>query len=234
MPGPEYVLPLEGAGLTWEQIVFKISTGAWTMDQAVANTAMGYKALRMRLLQDAANKSLSPVVRSAARQAVQSLARQAAASAGAGVASAGAATGVVGFFQTVGGWLGLTGAAATAAGVLATTVVLGGLTYGGARLAGSLAGDKPIAPGPLGTPTRVVCPPKVNHKDMCPWGPGGDYFVGECGPGFCWDGGGHGTGACKPIAAPPNSRRSYTRDVFCADGFTAVVDPCTGVIMACN
>lgn len=78
---------------------------------------------------------------------------------------------------------------------------------------------------------KRVCPPAVPHMTMCPWsGQGG---VRACGPGWCWDGGPHGTGACKPLSQPPNSKRTYTRDLECRPGYQPVTDECTHVLVAC-
>lgn len=85
--------------------------------------------------------------------------------------------GAVGLFSTIGSWLGLSGTAATVAGVLVVTAVLGGVTYGAATYLGSKAGDKPVQAGPAasGEHTRKVdAPPESPGKSPDPYG----VFVG--------------------------------------------------------
>jgi hypothetical protein len=65
-------------------------------------------------------------------------------------AAGGAATG--GIFSTIGSWFGLSGMAATVAGALAVTAVLGVAAYGISRYAGKHAADAPVAAGPRGVP----------------------------------------------------------------------------------
>lgn len=233
----------------WELYAYNISTGTWTVENAVKNIAMDAKSLAVRMKLLAENRGLPEAAQNAARAAQGILERHVAAEAAAAEAAearaaaeavkatARAATGgrIMALLRAIGSWLGLTGTAATVAGTVATVAVLAGLTYLGANLAGRLAADRPVQPGPSARSVHRVCPPKLMHKTMCPWGPqGGSYEVKECGPGWCWDGGGHGTGACKQIKVPANGRRSYTNDVFCADGFTPTVDECTGVLLACS
>jgi hypothetical protein len=98
-------------------------------------------------------------------------------------------------------------------------------------------------PGPTTTlPCPKDCPGKRSHK--CPWTPEG-YSITPCCPGFCWDGGGLGSLSCdqEVPGAPgeerygnptvPNSRRSYTTDLICNDGFVPVRERCTGILLQC-
>jgi hypothetical protein len=62
------------------------------------------------------------------------------------------------------------------------------------------------------------------------------YSVGECGPGFCWDGGPQGTLACKQENTNvPNAHLNDLNNLVCNDGFgTQMRDPCTGVLLRCD
>jgi hypothetical protein len=64
--------------------------------------------------------------------------------------------------------------------------------------------------------------------------PEGYTIEHPCGPGFCWDGGPRGSGACKQEQDVPNGRRTYTTDLICLDGFTEVRDKCTHVLLRCD
>lgn len=229
MPEPEWTAIADGVRYTWPEVVRKIGDGAWTLEQATAYTGLGYEALKMRV-GVYGNLAKDWATRHAARRALQRFGAQAAAGTGARVA---ASRGLLALLRGIGLRLGLTGAAATGAGVVVATAAVAGLVYVGSQIAGEYAADRPSAQlGPTGT--RRTCPPAKPHKTMCPWGPQAGYHVGECGPGWCYDGGGHGTGACKQTTAPPGSRRGYTNDVFCPDGTEGVIDPCTGVVLRCN
>lgn len=228
MSGPEWTTIVNGVTYTWEEVVFKISTGTWTIQQALQHTGFSLQALMTRLSMTAADRTVSAALSNAARTAATK-----AAASGAPVVASG---GLLGIFKAIGSWLGLTGAAATAAGIVVVTAALGVATYAGSQVAGGMAADEPTAvPGPRGDPEhRRDCPPERRHETMCPWGPQSDeYFVGECGRAWCWDGGGRGTGACKPLHKPDNAKRTYTRDVICYPGFDAIVDPCTNTIIRC-
>jgi hypothetical protein len=74
-------------------------------------------------------------------------------------------------------------------------------------------------------PQKEPCPPITKVKRKCPWSPEG-YTVHECAPGMCYDAGPRGSLACKQEKAPANSRRSYTGNVLCNDGYKAEYDPC--------
>jgi hypothetical protein len=74
----------------------------------------------------------------------EELAARTAQAVGTGSSSGGSLLGV---FTRIGSWFGLEGTAATLAGVAAVTIVLGGVTYGIARFAGSRAGDEPVHAG---------------------------------------------------------------------------------------
>jgi hypothetical protein len=142
-----------------------------------------------------------------------------AAASGSGAAAAGSgastvATGgrVLGFFGRIGAAIGLTGAAATAAGIAATVLTLGALTYGGARLAGDLAGDSPTAQygdaanrprgEPPAAPTNTAAPEERYAVWLLTNVASGSVFVGQesaingtltCqwgGGGLCADSGG--------------------------------------------
>ncbi len=88
-------------------------------------------------------------------------------------------------------------------------------------------------PQPGQTTPAAPCPSLERRPHKCPWTPEG-YSVGACTPGFCWDGGPQGALACKQENGVPNSGRSYTTDLLCSAGFTAVRDSCTGVILRCE
>jgi hypothetical protein len=92
-------------------------------------------------------------------------------------------------------------------------------------------GDAPVEAGPRAK--GEDCPPLTRTAHKCPWTPDG-HSVGECTPGFCWDGGPQGALACKQEADVPNSGRTYTSDLVCNEGFEANKDPCTGVILSCD
>lgn len=62
-------------GLTWEQVVFKLSTGAWPLADAVKQTGLDLEALAARLA-ISARHGATPLVRSSA-QAAERLVRRA-------------------------------------------------------------------------------------------------------------------------------------------------------------
>jgi hypothetical protein len=106
-----------------------------------------------------------------------------------------------------------------------------------------LADQKPIAPiswsfnAYPAPPETVPCPPVDSStwpRRLCPWSPQNATIEQACAPGFCWDGGYIGSGACKPEKDVPNSYRSYTRDILCKDGFYLVREPCTNIPLNCE
>jgi hypothetical protein len=120
-------------------------------------------------------------------------------------------------------FLGLSTAAWWLLGAGVAAIAIGGYIY--------TRGDAPIEPGARATGAQ--CPPVVRTARKCPWTPA-NYSVGECTPGFCWDGGPQGSLACKQENTPANAGRTYTTDVRCNDGFKEVRDRCTGVILHCE
>lgn len=70
--------------------------------------------------------------------------------------------------------------------------------------------------------------PRIREK--CPWTPEG-YSVGECTPGFCWDGGPQGMLACKARETPANAHRNEDNNPVCNDGFARSLEPCTGLLI---
>jgi len=134
------------------------------------------------------------------------------------------------------GLMALEGAAATAAGISTATLLGIGAVVVGAILIGGYIwsrGEAPVEPGPRGT--GEDCPQQTMTARPCPWMPTG-YSVGECGPGFCWDGGPQGTLACKQENTNvPNAHLNDLNNLVCNDGFgTPVRDPCTGVLLRCD
>lgn len=106
-----------------------------------------------------------------------------------------------------------------------------------------LADKRPIAPiswsfNPYPAPPETVpCPPDDPAswpRRLCPWSPQNAAIEKACEPGFCWDGGFIGSGACKPEKDIPNSYRSYTRDILCKDGFHMVKEECSNVPSSCE
>ena len=83
----------------------------------------------------------------------------------------------------------------------------------------------------IAPPPPPPCPEQPRTAAKCPWTPDG-YAVGECTPGFCWDGGPQGFLACKQRDAPPGSARGENLNVYCPTG-APVVDRCTGVLTEC-
>lgn len=138
---------------------------------------------------------------------------------------------------------GAAGAAAGAEGAAGAATYLGlslgawaALAIGIALIAGAgwywSQGEAPTAlSGP--STTRDACPELVYSETRCSWTPA-DYAVQPCSPGFCWDGGPQGSLACKQANNVPNSKRTYTRDLQCIDGFRPSYDPCTNVILSCD
>lgn len=55
-------------GLTWEQVVFKLSTGAWPLADAVKQTGLDLESLAVRLGQTVRHGA-TPLVRSSAQTA---------------------------------------------------------------------------------------------------------------------------------------------------------------------
>ena len=97
----------------------------------------------------------------------------------------------------------------------------------------SAPGNVPGSPGATPAATGPACPAQTRSARKCPWTPNG-FTVGECTSGFCWDGGPQGSLACKQEKDVPNSKRTYTTDIECAEGHTAKREPCTGVIQSCE
>lgn len=77
------------------------------------------------------------------------------------------------------------------------------------------------------------CPPISSVREKCPWTPDG-YTIGECTPGFCYDGGPQGFLACKPRDEPPLTFRNENRNLQCPPGYDLIRDRCTGVPLACR
>jgi len=233
----EWFVMVDGVRMTWEQIVFKLSTGTWTLAEAVRLTALTPRALSLRLaLTEAAGGTVG---RAAASALVRlGLTKVAAGVAGAGAGAAGAGAAGAGGLGVL-GWLGVIGViAAIAAGGYwvytrnqapsATSVpISGGVVEGGGAERGG------VELGGAGDGDATPCPDASEHQTACPWTPAG-YAVGTCGPGKCWDGGPQGTLACKQPETPTNAGRSYTNDVVCGDGFAARFDRCTGVVLSCD
>jgi hypothetical protein len=93
-----------------------------------------------------------------------------------------------------------------------------------------------VDPGPqatfvVGPPPPPPCPPLERRAVKCPWTPDG-YSVGECTPGFCWDGGPQGFLACKQLETAPGVARGENLNPYCPTG-TPIWDRCTGVLTAC-
>ncbi len=86
----------------------------------------------------------------------------------------------------------------------------------------------PTTPPPT---TPPPCPTPTLRQEKCPWTPDG-YSVGECTPGFCWDGGPQGFLACKQKDIPPGVSRGENMNPHCATG-VPVYDRCTGLLTAC-
>ena len=84
---------------------------------------------------------------------------------------------------------------------------------------------------PPAPPPPPPCPEQPRKAEKCPWTPDG-YAVGECTPGFCFDGGPQGFLACKQRDAPPGSARGENLNVYCPTG-APVHDRCTGVLTEC-
>jgi hypothetical protein len=109
-----------------------------------------------------------------------------------------------------------------AAGLVALLLVV--------RAARQAAG--PGGGGSTGPTVPPTCAPLVMERRKCPWTPEG-YGVEPCGPGFCWDGGPHGSLACKQEVAVENSHQSDLSNLVCNDGYVPERDPCTNVILRC-
>ena len=86
---------------------------------------------------------------------------------------------------------------------------------------------------PESSPQQHVCPPKIQVIQKCPYSPDG-YQVLPCSEGFCFDTGPRGSYICVQTEVPANGKRTYTGPVECLPGFTAEIDPCTGVLKACK
>lgn len=82
-------------------------------------------------------------------------------------------------------------------------------------------------------PEPPPCPPQTRSAVKCPWTPDG-YTVGECTPGFCWDGGPQGSLACKQIETPPGAGRNDLNNVVCNGTVPLGHDRCTGVHLGCT
>jgi hypothetical protein len=134
------------------------------------------------------------------------------------------------------GLMALEGAATVAAGISTATLIGVGAVVAGAILIGGYIwsrGEAPVQPGPRGTGEN--CPEQTRTARKCPWTPDG-YTIGECTPGFCWDGGPQGTLACKQENTKvPNAHLNDMNNLVCNDGFGSQVrDPCTGVLLRCD
>jgi hypothetical protein len=85
---------------------------------------------------------------------------------------------------------------------------------------------------PTGGDDPQPCPVVEERIQRCPWSPEG-YAEKPCPPGYCWDSGPRGTFVCVQIDPVDNGRRSYTRKIICNEGFKAIRDPCSNVIVEC-
>lgn len=74
MPGPEWFVVIDGVKYTWPQVIYKISTGAWTLEQAMRFTGFSRRGLLMRLRLEAHLLSRGTSIGNAALQAVKNLA----------------------------------------------------------------------------------------------------------------------------------------------------------------
>ncbi|MCC6624403.1 MAG: hypothetical protein IT385_24340 [Deltaproteobacteria bacterium] len=214
----EWFVMVDGVRMGWEQVVFKLSTGAWTLAEAVKHTALSPRALAMRLgLTEAAGGVVG-------RAAASALVRLGLAKAAAGVAAGGVAAGAGGAGGLgLLGWLGIAG--------LVIAVGVGGYwVYKRSSAQASSTATQQVVDDRGGD---EVCPEPVQHRTACPWTPEG-YTVEPCGPGKCWDGGPQGALACKQPETPEYGGRSYTNDVVCGEGRVPKHDPCTGVVLSCD
>lgn len=103
-------------------------------------------------------------VRHAAAEALVTEGTQLAATAAGAGSAAAAGGGLLGGLGTIGGWFGLTGAAAAVAGGLLVTGVLAAATYGAVRYLGNRAGDTRVQEGPVMTgrqPRQPFVEPKL-------------------------------------------------------------------------
>ncbi len=98
--------------------------------------------------------------------------------------------------------------------------------------ASCLESTPPVPPAPPAPPEPPPCPELPRTAVKCPWTPDG-FSVGECTPGFCWDGGPQGFLACKEQETPPGSARGENMNVYCPSG-VPVRDRCTGVLTSCE
>lgn len=210
----------------WLLIFTNLASGAWTLEKAASVAGVSVDHLIAQIL------SARHVGGRMAELAGRIITRFGITAAGT-VAGGGAATGVTtGILGTIGGWFGLTGTAATVAGAIAVTAVLGGIVYGAATFIGGRSGDQPVAPGTRGTGAN--CPPQTPRLQRCPWTPA-DATLQPCPPGYCWDGGFRGTLACKQEnQRVPNARLNDLNNLMCNDGFRPVRDPCSGVLLRCE
>lgn len=235
----EWFTVVDGVRLSWEQVVFKLSTGAWTLAEATKHTLLTSGALQLRLEM---TKAAGGAVGRAAASALVRMGLVEAAGVGAAGAMGAGATGAGGI--GVLGWLGIAGLIVLvgAGGYYVWThrnparpevVPVGGEFGGGIS-------ERPVEPpgSPAGAEGAGAsggdsgdCPEAVMHTTKCPWTPEG-YSVGECGPGKCWDGGPQGTLACKQVVTPDHAGRSYTNDIVCAEGYSAQMG-CHGIVKAC-
>ena len=190
----------------WLLVFTNLASGVWTMEQAAAYAGVSVAHLEGQIL---AARQLGGRM---ADLAVRIIARY-----GLGAAATGAGTAV---------------GARVLMWVLGVSLFTGVLIAGGYaayKYFGSRTSNANRTEITKGTP----CPsplPTVTKK--CPWTPEG-YTVNPCTVGFCWDGGPQGALACKQEETVPNSGRTYTTDLVCSEGFEAVRDPCTNVILRC-
>lgn len=167
------------------------------------------------------------------------------AAAGGGLAATESSTGLL---ATVAGWFGV-----SVGTLLVGTVVLGAVAVGGVVWYNSRGSSTaPTAADGAASPTAVsavisnsptaaartsatvanTCAVPVKEARLCPWSPKGAKAE-PCGPGFCWDGGFNGSLACKQETLPANAGRNDTNGAKCEAGYTAQVDACTNVVLAC-
>lgn len=212
MSDPQWFVMVEGAKVTWKDVCLKLSSGAWSLDQALALTGFTKEALMLRL-------SMTRAMGGAAgRAAASAIARVTS-----GVATEALATGGL---AAIAAKLGVS--TGVLVGGLVTVLVLGGI--------GIYFATRPKTPAAASAPATndEPCPPAEPwHRTLCPWA-APEATPRDCPPGACWDAGPGRPIACVPRDDIANAKRTYTFGLECLDGFTPRFDRCTKALVACE
>ena len=215
--------------IDWLDIFTKLSAGIYTLEEAAKVAGVSVAHLEAQVL-TASRSGTGRMAELAGRIITRyGITELGAAAAGSAAGTTAAATGGVSLATVVGG-------------IVVFALLAGGVYVLSGQL-GRMSADDPVQAGPAmlnraesGDDAQTpVCPEQVQTARKCPWSPEG-YTVEPCGPGFCYDSGPRGTGACEQENQNvPNAHVGYTLEIICNDGFpNAVRDPCTNVILRCE